>query len=662
MVIKTRIITIIALTIVLIVGSATALVLRMQNKKMVEVAIDNTAFFGDIVEKSIDSAMREGKTQDVQRILENIGRNPEVEHIRILAPDGTILKSTQPGEIGAKSTDYIKSSFGNHPTKPFLSGDTRISYFKTVSNRHECFRCHSSADPVIGVIQVKLDISRHHAVIQSIKRILLVANLLAVLAVSAIIALLFNQFVMQPLKGLLDTIREVEAGNWKATVAEAGDDELGTISRAFNRMISEVDRLYHRNLAKEREIGRIRTDLEHKNALEELNSQLEFKIRELEAANRAISNLSKENKGKNAALERAVERLRKINDVGRVLGSIIEPEELCRMTTRTAADLLNAHGSLLHIRDGHRPSVTVRYRRGHGVENARQSAASIEHQFSELFDSGRPLLQQAGDSDSASVSRIGVPLKVKGRIIGAMLLEERLDGGSFSDDDLEFLGTLVNQATVAIENAILYDRVKDNYFSTIQSLVNALEANDRFTKGHSERVRILAIELARHIGLDFREIEILEHASILHDIGKIGIDSFIVQKQGKLTPKEYTMIKMHPVIGDAILGPITTLEGVRQTILQHHERFDGRGYPFGLRGDELLLKSRILSVVDTFDAMMSERPYRQSLSLPVIKEELRLGSGAQFDPYVVASFIEMIDKRGEELLMSAGYQTVHGTA
>jgi putative nucleotidyltransferase with HDIG domain len=200
--------------------------------------------------------------------------------------------------------------------------------------------------------------------------------------------------------------------------------------------------------------------------------------------------------------------------------------------------------------------------------------------------------------------------------------------------------------------------VKRNYFATIQSLVNALEANDVYTKGHSERVKLLSIELGQHIGLDVREIEVLEHAAILHDIGKIGIESFIVQKQGKLTEKEYNLIKSHPLIGEEILRPIDALEGVRQIILQHHERYDGKGYPYGLRGEELSLKARILAVVDTFDAMMSERPYRKSLSMYHIKEELIVNAGTQFDPFVVESFIEMLNRKSETLLASAGYTKV----
>ena len=117
------------------------------------------------------------------------------------------------------------------------------------------------------------------------------------------------------------------------------------------------------------------------------------------------------------------------------------------------------------------------------------------------------------------------------------------------------------------------------------------------------------------------------------------------------------MIKAHPLIGEEILGPIDNLTEVRQTIIQHHERYDGKGYPYGLRGDELSLKAKILSVVDTFDAMMSDRPYRKALSMQKIKQEVINHSGTQFDPSIVESFIELLDLKGEDILSTAGYYT-----
>ena len=656
MIIKIKIIAILALTLIITVGITTAIVLRMQNTKMVESKVNDTIFLGDIIERTIAHDMNLGNTQEVQRILENIGKNEEVVHIRILSPTGMILKSTNSSEIGAKSPDYLKIGSHEIHQKPTIQDNNTINYFRDIMNRQECFGCHDQKEMIIGLIQVKLDVSRNFSTILSIKRILVVSNIIIVLVISIVLSLLFTRYVMKPLANLLTAIQEVEAGNWNTTVKGITSDELGTIGTAFNRMIDEMSSLYKKNLSKERDLSRIRMDLVHKNRVEDLNTQLEFRLKELETANRAITSLSKEVKGKNKDLEKVVERLNRMNEVGRILTSIVETDEVMKIITRTTADLFNTDRAILHIRKANNPPLIIHYSRGLGTERILDVPLEYQTYYSKIIREGKPILLQQG---SAASSQIGVPLMMKGKIIGTMILELQKGDSAFTDEDMEILTTLSNQAVVSMENAWLYESVKRNYFATIQSLVNALEASDRYTKGHSERVKLLALELGRHIGLDFKELEILEHASILHDIGKIGIESFILQKQGKLTSQEYSLIKSHPLIGEEILSPIVTLEGVRQTIIQHHERYDGAGYPYGLRGEELLLKARILSVVDTFDAMMSERPYRNALSLFQVKEELIQNAGTQFDPYVVECFIELMHLRGDSLLRSSGYTEVH---
>jgi len=664
MIIKTKIITIIALTIILTIGTTTTILIKMQNSKMLKAKFEDTAFLCDIIESTTESAMKDGNTREVQKILENIGKNKEILNLRILSPEGVILKSTETMEIGAKSSDFMKSSFKGEIQGPTLINDTAINYFHPIANRKECYSCHDRSNPVIGIIQMKQDISRNFVTFLSIKRLLIFSNIAIVLLVATILSFLFSRLVMNPLKNLLSTIHDVEAGNWQATVAVSSNDELGTIGTSFNKMIQEINKLYKKNLSKERELSKIKVELEHKNKVEDLNSQLEFKLKELETANKAITSLSREVKNKNVELEKAVDKLKKINEIGRILTSIIETQELMKIIIQTTADLLKAEKVTMHLKNSHSPAMTIQYQKGGGIEHIPNFSFELNQDYSDLFTHGRPVFI-AGPKvynkteNTLKGPQIGVPLKMKGQIIGAMLLENEAEGNSFTEDELELLTTLANQAMVAIENAWLYESVKNNYFSTIQSLVNALEASDRFTKGHSERVRLLSVELGRHVGLDFKELELLEHASILHDIGKIGIDNFILQKQGKLTPKEYSLIKTHPLIGDEILGPIDTLEGVRKTIIQHHERYDGSGYAYGLRGDEISLKSKILSVVDTFDAMMSDRPYRKAIPVFKVKEELRASAGTQFDPYVVEAFVDMLNLKGDDILSLAGYNAIY---
>jgi len=662
MIIKTKLITIIALTIILTVGITTAFVIKMQNDKMVEAKLQDTIFLCDIIERTTESAMKEGNTGEVQKIIENIGKNKEVMGLRIIAPDGTILKSVHRKEIGTKSLDFIESSERDRYHKPTIINDTTINYFRRIDNRKECFGCHQESLNPIGVVQITQDVSRDFTTFLSLKRTLIFSNLFIVILVSTTLSLLFSRLVMNPLKNLLVTIHDVESGNWKASVKVNTNDELGVIGTSFNKMIGEITKLYNKNITKERELAKIRAELEHKNKVEDLNSQLEFKIKELQTANKAVTSLSREVKNKNIELEKAVEKLQKISEVGRILTSIIETQELMKIIIQTTADLLNAEKITMHLKNSHKPATTIKYHKGGTIESITDLSFEMNQQYMDLFTSGKPVfIPGPAAGQSGSGSQIGVPLKMKGRIIGAMLLENGADGTSFTEDELDILTTLSNHAMVAIENASLYESLKSNYFSTIQSLVNALEASDRFTRGHSERVRLLSLELGKQIGLDFSELELLEHASILHDIGKIGIDNFILQKQGKLTIKEYGLVKTHPLIGDEILGPIETMEDVRKTIIQHHERYDGSGYPYGLQGDEISLKSKILSVVDTFDAMMTDRPYRKALTLQIVKEEIRSNAGSQFDPFIVEAFVGMLDSKGEELLAACGYTALYSS-
>jgi HD-GYP domain-containing protein (c-di-GMP phosphodiesterase class II) len=527
-----------------------------------------------------------------------------------------------------------------------------ITYLAPIHNKPLCYGCHSKQIKINGIVEIKYDFSRKNSDILATKRFLILSNVLTVLAVAFLLSALFSRHIMKPMKLLLATIKKVESGNLDARIDIKGSDEFALLGDSFNHMIDEIKRLYEKNIRKEREISKARLELDHKRRLEDLNSQLEFKVKEVETANKAILSLTRELKGKNVELEKIVERLKKINEVGRVLSSIIETEELIKLIIRTTSELLRVEKGSIYLKKSEANKLTLRYQKGMGIDARPDISLEFHPAFRQLLTEGTHIFVRKNGEDGG-MHAMGVPLKVKGQIIGGIVLE-KVDN-HFTEDELEILSTLANQAMVAIENAWLYESVKSNYFGTIQALVNALEANDKYTRGHSERVKYLSTELGRRLGLNYKELEILEHASILHDIGKIGVDSTILNKAGKLTSSEYSLIKAHPLIGDEILGPIGTLEGVRTTILQHHERYDGSGYPYGVAGEEISLKARILSVVDTFDAMMTDRPYRKALSLERVREELHQGSGTQFDPLVVSTFLDMFETRQDHLIQTAGY-------
>jgi putative two-component system response regulator len=188
------------------------------------------------------------------------------------------------------------------------------------------------------------------------------------------------------------------------------------------------------------------------------------------------------------------------------------------------------------------------------------------------------------------------------------------------------------------------DKIREAFLNSLKSLALALEAKDRYTSGHSQRVTDIAVKIARKLNMSPREIERLSFASLVHDIGKIGIKEAVINKEDGLTDEEYAYISTHSVIGENILTPVIEDREILKMVRHHHERYDGRGYPDGLSGQQIPLGARILAVADMFDAMTSDRPYRKSASYEVAIGELKRHASKQFDPQVVDAFIEIMSE------------------
>jgi len=183
------------------------------------------------------------------------------------------------------------------------------------------------------------------------------------------------------------------------------------------------------------------------------------------------------------------------------------------------------------------------------------------------------------------------------------------------------------------------DLINSMYVRSIDALIKALEAKDYYTRGHSQRVTIYSVTIAREMGLPEEEIEKLRRAAILHDLGKIGVREVVLNKPGRLTDEEYGEIVRHPEVAIRILEPIPFFQPLLPAILHHHEWFDGRGYPGRLSGDRIPLASRVMAVADTFDAMTSTRAYRKALPVNDANAEIRRCAGTQFDPEIVPIFL-----------------------
>ena len=257
-----------------------------------------------------------------------------------------------------------------------------------------------------------------------------------------------------------------------------------------------------------------------------------------------------------------------------------------------------------------------------------------------------------------------IPLYNKKNFIGVLVLGEKVSKHKFTRHEMGFFMTLANDAAMAIANAQLIEslqerveEIKDLYnrehrifIHTAIALAAAIDARDPYTHGHTERVTSYCLAVADELSgipeaLAYKNFkETLHIAGLLHDVGKIGTPDSILNKKGKLTKKEYERVKEHPVVGAAILSPIQELGDVAKEVKYHQERYDGKGYPEGIKGSDIPLIARIIAACDAFDAITSDRPYRQRKMAEIAIRELQANSGTQFDPLVVSAFLLAFEK------------------
>lgn len=237
-------------------------------------------------------------------------------------------------------------------------------------------------------------------------------------------------------------------------------------------------------------------------------------------------------------------------------------------------------------------------------------------------------------------SELCVPIKDGEKIIGGINVESDRPN-AFTENDLLALEALGDQLAIAIRNARLHQELKEAAIEMITTLARVIEERDAYTEEHCEQVAELAIAVGHRFGLPLERLEQLRYAALLHDVGKVGFTDRILTKPGRLSEAEWAEIHKHPTWGQELIASISYLGRAAEIVGQHHERFDGRGYPQGLAGEEILLEARILAVVDAYSAMRSARPYRQALSEEEAVQELGENAGTQFDPQVVEVFFQL---------------------
>ncbi len=285
---------------------------------------------------------------------------------------------------------------------------------------------------------------------------------------------------------------------------------------------------------------------------------------------------------------------------------------------------------------------------GSDLEMLQNAAESLQVQGDDTFSSLLSPLTAAGATEF-----LLLPICIKKRVAGVLTLGYR----QLPADHHEALAQsrqVADQIAVALENIFLIEDLDRLNLGTMKALANTVDAKSPWTAGHSERVTRLAVAIGREMGLAESELDLIHKAGLFHDIGKIGIPEAVLDKAGKLTDDEYAIIKKHPEKGGEILMPIAAYHDLIPLVVQHHERFDGHGYPAGLSGNSISLGARIMAVSDVYDALISDRPYRPGWELSRVLEYMMEEAGKQFDPVVVQAFFRII-LQDSTTRLSAGY-------
>jgi len=351
-------------------------------------------------------------------------------------------------------------------------------------------------------------------------------------------------------------------------------------------------------------------------------------------------------------LERSYHAYFTLNKLNESVNSVHNLRELLNLTMDMVIKIMNAdRGLLMLYSDAKKKLVHAVIRKMHDDLEEGEVAPSTSI-AKKVFKTGKPVITINAMSDprfNAGMSIMNmnirsvicVPLKTRNGIIGVLYVDNRKNTRSFNEKDLDFLLGFGNLAAGAIEKATLYTDLEESYLASVEVLANVLDASDPYTHGHSVRVAEYSVAIAEAMGFSEVWVKNLRYGALLHDIGKIGISHSLINKDDKLTDEEFTKIKEHPQKGFEIIQPIKFLQSKLSSIQYHHEKYDGTGYPDGLKGEDIPMEARIVAVADAFDAMTSTRSYRKAKTVEFAISEIEKNSGKQFDPAVTKIFIKI---------------------
>ena len=644
--------------------------LNTQRSILHKMTAEHARMVAETVSNSVMVDMANGRNDQVGVALGKIGQEKAIASLRIFDDTGRVVISHDPAEIGdlVATIDLLAFRTGNYNYTDETNGHETYSTILPLENRPACHSCHGSEKAVLGILNLKLSMANMEQLQSKSRNATMVASgamlLLLVLSITAFLLI----YVDAPIRKLVTAMEHAENGDFThARTVVTSSDEMTLLSAKFNFMVQRLRELMDTTVRHERELAITQEKLAHTEEVQSLNAtleerlkeieylniNLEERIEEIEEANFKIADLASDLEGKNLRLSMSVERLQSLYQVGMAINSTISTPELLATLCLKATETLKGQVGYILMRNEDSGNLRVGAACGTSTEFDLHAEIPLKPGGVTFWAiaNNQPILIENVDKDDKfnKMSRLGfprdsvvcAPLTDQGKVLGTITISNPVDGSRYTREDLELLVTIAAQASLALRNAKLYEEQEQTYLNTVQALVSAIEASDAYTRGHSERVTRFSMTLGRRLNFSDESLRRLERAAVLHDVGKIGIDINLLHKREKLSPADIEVLKQHPSIGVRILEPIRFLDPVRDIIEQHHERYDGQGYPRGLAGEEWLPEARVLAICDTYDAMTSDRPYRKALPHEVAIQEIRDHAGQQFDPVMAEAFITL---------------------
>jgi len=354
-------------------------------------------------------------------------------------------------------------------------------------------------------------------------------------------------------------------------------------------------------------------------------------------------------------------QLEGLMSVGQMINSSLGLKRVLEEVMDSLITLMHAERGFLMLRESN-GELSVQIARGIAHVNLEEEAFKVSRTVvRKVAESGVPVLTTNAQEDPRFDAQLSiaayhlrsilcVPLKLKNDLIGVVYVDNRARAGIFQEGDLGLISAFADQAAVAIDSARLFENLQKShreleaaYEATLEGWAKALELRDKETEGHTQRVAVLTERLGRLMGVNDDALKHIRRGALLHDIGKMGIPDDILRKEGPLTSEERLIVEKHPIYAYEMLSTIEFLLPAIDIPYCHHEKWDGTGYPRGLKGEEIPFAARIFPVVDVWDALISNRPYRKAQPPKEVRQKIREDSGKHFDPRVVEAFMDMKD-------------------